>query len=225
MIASLRVIGACLLPVWILMESIQAAVIVTFPLNPQLIVGYGENPNPLIIDFNGDGKGDVFMVGNGPAIDFFVADGNSALVLRPPPPNLGGLLVNLPTGFIISSQLDGDVYWYGGFPSPGVADILGLPLDINVVSFGSASTLGSNGYFVNASGYFGIEFQIGEDTHYGWVHITNETGLGHGGYIDAWAYESVAGQTIAAGAIPEPSTLLLCGIGFFGLLTRRRVNF
>ena len=164
------------------------------------------------------------MVSNSPVIDLYVANGNRALVWRPPPPNLGGLLVNSPSGFNFTGLLDGEVYWYGGFPDPDVAEFLGLPRNSSVLSFGRSDTSGSSGYFINVSGYFGIEFKIEDNTHYGWVHITNETGLGHGGFIDGWAYETDAGVGILAGLVPEPDVGLMFFVGAIGLIVRRRCS-
>lgn len=220
---------APLLLAGVLFEPLHAVVIATLPSNPRLIIsGQTDDPLdyiPLIIDFDSNGVGDVFMLGNGPAIEFHVAEGNRALVLRPPPPNLGGLLVNLPLGFNLTGLLNGSVYWYGGFPNASVAELIGIPLNSNVVSFGGTANNGNEavttGFFNNNSGYFGIEFKIDEATHYGWVHVSNETGLGSGGFIDAWAYETDAGVGISVGAVPEPSVAVMMLFVVFAVVTRR----
>ena len=199
-----------------MMGTTPGAIVATFPESPRLILGYllTDDPAeaaPLTIDLNGDGTGDVFFKGGGPMIDFFVTDGNRALVVAPPPPNLGGLAANLPAGSIIGAgSMDSGVFrWYGGFPAPGIAESYGLPLDIHAMAFSDLNTHGNNGYFFNASGYIGIEIQIEGQPHFGWIHITNETGMGHGGYVDAWAYESEPSQPIRAGQVPEPEVFLL----------------
>jgi len=62
------------------------------------------------------------------------------------------------------------------------------------------------------NGYMGIEFTAADGTHYGWVRISasDETPTAT---IHDWAYETVPGQSIITGVVPEPSTLLLFAIG------------
>lgn len=207
----------------------QAAVVATIPPQPRLVLGYviSEDPEeiaPLTIDFNADGVGEVFFKGGGPMIDFFVTEGNRALIVNSPPPNIGGLLGNLPSGSVIGNdggQIPGHG-WYGGFPAAGVAESHGLPANLNAVAFSSVNTHGNAGYFFNASGYFGVEFKIDGNTHYGWVHVTNETMLGHGGYIDAWAYETDPGRAITAGAVPEPGGVWMLAAAVVSLVGRRK---
>ena len=45
----------------------------------------------------------------------------------------------------------------------------------------------------------------------------------NGGYIKEWAYDTVAGQSILAGAVPEPSAwaLLVLGLGSLFFCSRR----
>lgn len=189
--------------------NVSAAVVATFPASPRLILGYlltddPQESSPLIIDFNSDGAGDIFFKGGGPMIDFFVSEGNRVIVETPPPPNIGGLLGNLPTDRIIGPEaLEGSLNWYGGFPAGSVAESYGLPSNLNAVAFSDLNTHANNGNFFNSSGYIGVEFFIEGNVHYGWVHVSNETALGHGGYIDAWAYNSIPGEPIKAGQIPE----------------------
>lgn len=220
---------AFLLLAWILIESVQAVVIATLPSNPRLITENNSDPVPLIIDFDGNGVGDVFMVGFGPNIDFFIATENRAFIVSSPPPNLGGRMANLELAFLIGSDsgMGSDKRWYGGFNQPDTAELIGIPRNSNQVSFGGSANNGSGGIFnnsmfLNASGYFGIEFKIDDATHYGWVHIANDSNLGTGGYIDGWAYETDAGVGISAGAVPEPGVGLMFFVGAIGLIVRRR---
>lgn len=203
----------------------------TFPAFPR---GIFENDysdaTPLVIDFDHNGSGDVFMVGYGSVIEFTVAAGNRAFIFSSPPPNLGGRLEILGTGFRIgedSGQGTGS-RWFEGFSYAFTAEVIGVPLDSHFIGFGSgsvsdgSSNLIITSFFYNTSGYFGIEFAIGDETHYGWVHVSNEEDLGVGGYIDAWAYETEPGASIRAGAAPEPGVTLLVMLGAACFLRRRR---
>lgn len=67
--------------------------------------------------------------------------------------------------------------------------------------------------------FAGVGWRRGEDFHYGWVEFD-----GVGGSqmkIVAWAWESEPNVPILAGAVPEPSVLLLLGAAG-GLWMRRR---
>jgi hypothetical protein len=89
--------------------------------------------------------------------------------------------------------------------------------------------------------YIGVEFDIGGNTHFGWIQYTGfyvaeftfispdgpVTVIGAnvlGGFIDSWGYETEAGVPIVAG-IPEPSSsalLLFGGIWLIGRRTREQ---
>ena len=71
--------------------------------------------------------------------------------------------------------------------------------------------------------YLGVKFQLtdGGPTYFGWVgvDITNENTLA--GRVTGFAYET-SGESIAAGAVPEPVGLALLALGAPFLLMRRR---
>lgn len=68
------------------------------------------------------------------------------------------------------------------------------------------------------------ESPLDNEYHYGWIQVSavGATTLN----IEAWAYNDVPGEDIAAGAVPEPSTVALwMGAGIIGLaLLRRRIQ-
>jgi hypothetical protein len=88
-------------------------------------------------------------------------------------------------------------------------------------SVGSAFTSGGQGYvgvrFVNEA--------LGGITNFGWVLLSTTSGSsGFPVTVVSWAYEN-SGGSIAAGAIPEPSTTALLGVmaaGAFGVRQWRR---
>jgi hypothetical protein len=76
--------------------------------------------------------------------------------------------------------------------------------------------------FANASGsYIGLGFPIGGVNHFGWIRVDINNTAGTFTIRD-WAYESVAGTAINAGAIPEPTTLGMLAGGALGLAALRR---
>jgi len=78
----------------------------------------------------------------------------------------------------------------------------------------------TNQWKLNSTGIVGLRFIASDNlTHYGWVAIAfGATAADR--RIVGYAYESVAGASIVAGAIPAPGTIALLGAA--GLVGRRR---
>jgi len=152
--------------------------------------------------------------------------GLAQLLVTPRGPNdTRSYLVGLSQGFLIGGPLSGSWFW-AAHDAPnkyGQADVLGTFIP------GSGNYLIPDGYFYNTTAFMGIHFQIGQNWHYGWVRIRGEGAadvLAPQGWILDWAYESRPDTPIFAGAVPEPSSWALLGIGGFTLLwaQRRRRN-
>ncbi|MGK0189228.1 MAG: hypothetical protein ACI9R3_005045 [Verrucomicrobiales bacterium] len=85
----------------------------------------------------------------------------------------------------------------------------------------------------NGSGFVGVRFKIGADTHYGFVEVSiNDPYIDDGGgwpgsgtnaaVIGAYGFESVANTDVHVTAVPEPSSLGLLALGASGLTLMRR---
>lgn len=72
--------------------------------------------------------------------------------------------------------------------------------------------------------HYGLEFDIEGEIHYGWVQVSAPENLSGLLEIHGWGYETVSGEPIAAGAIPEPSTIGLTALSLAGLAFRRKRN-
>lgn len=86
-----------------------------------------------------------------------------------------------------------------------------------------------NGEFTAAAGekYIGVEFGFGmsDGPYLGWIgfRADDDSSLENlAGTVTGFAYESDLGQPIAAGAVPEPSSLGLLAMGATGLAAYRR---
>ena len=131
------------------------------------------------------------------------------------PPFAGGNTTPLVKGVLVSSSLS----WQTRYPSFPLGQFEGPLLSTTV---GSARAYGP---FAGLDGYLGIRFLIGSDLHYGWIHLNCVFSGPYqpaAGRITEWAYNSVPGQSLAAGAVPEPGTLALLGLGALCLWRFRR---
>jgi hypothetical protein len=111
-----------------------------------------------------------------------------------------------------------------GVPITSIAPVESVWVGRGAVS-ACAWPFGCVGPWLGLTAYAGIEFQIGQDVHYGWIQIEHFQFSNAGKVLD-WAYETRPGVAIAAGAVPEPSaaTLLLLGCLFTAWLksTKRK---
>lgn len=105
---------------------------------------------------------------------------------------------------------------------------LGTLVDVSLNYFndaaGSSTHMGNGaGQFVSGSeGYFGFRFTENDSDgpYYGWMRVVFSNNGGTGTIVD-WAYDN-GGGPIAVGVIPEPSAVMLGGLGALALVFRRR---
>ncbi len=95
-----------------------------------------------------------------------------------------------------------------------ISDAVYAPLILGVNNFGETQWLGA---FMGHRGYMGISFDIAGETHYGWMDIMVDFANPYA-EIYGWGYETEAGVSVYAGAIPEPSTMHLLTIGALSFL-------
>lgn len=78
--------------------------------------------------------------------------------------------------------------------------------------------VGGGTWFGEHEMFLGLRFDAADGVHYGWVRMSVYSEYG-GATIHDWAYNTVPGEGLVAGVVPEPSTiaLFLIGIVAFGV--------
>ncbi len=173
---------------------------------PDVIIGSDSNPKSF--DLDGDGMADLVFGKIGGQLSAIPARNNQVSAT----PGEGSLATPIPRGATISASTS----WQGRRIDPLLGD------------FGSLLTLDytfpATGPFAGVDGYLGIRFYSGSNLHYGWIRLDFDNGFPNvpQGFLTEWAYSSVPGQPITAGAVPEPSTVALIALGAVGLWKFRR---
>jgi hypothetical protein len=178
--------------------------------------------NDFPFDVDGNGTIDYTFIGNISEASLRTERANRLVISIDPPPNLGGPVESLPAGYRISSTLaNSGISWVssdllGGYVSPGelVANTI-----IQVLSTGYL-TIGHNTRFTERS-FIGIEFEAEDGIHYGYFDISPAPYISPRVTVNGWAWETQPGVPILAGQVPEPSRMLLTGMGLMVLLTKR----
>lgn len=178
---------------------------------------------PMISDFfpydiDGNGTIDFTFIGDPSTAGLRTERANRLVIVVDPPPNLGGPVASLPTGFAIALNLkDSRIRWnssdlIGGYVSP---DEL-VASEIIQVFFS-----GHNTQFTERS-VIGIEFEAEDGIHYGYFDISPASFIAPRITLHGWAWETQPGVPILAGQVPEPSSLILVGVTTASILSRRR---
>jgi len=200
--------------------SAVGAIIFEIPNEP---IQFFEQPH---IDMDGDGSLD-FRFGGIPGSSGIVVTerANRYLGIKDPPPNSGGIPFPLEDNTMI-----------GGISTPAGLMFLSSDASDGFVdpdqTTGSLATLylcistGCSGLFLgepgsSLRGLLGVQFESDDGVHFGYFDIETIS-FGRQSMLHGWAYESEPNTPINAQLIPEPSTLLLAGLGLSILARRRR---
>lgn len=166
------------------------------------------------VDMDSNGSDD-FVLEAFTSFKIYSTVGGSSVAIPTGGNDLGSFSVPLLEGFAIGSGIVEPLQWVSSFQP-------GFPSDYWVgQTLHSRNFSGSAGYWNPPPGsfmtaYLGVEFDIDGADHYGWIGLT-VGGAGNGGVIHDWAYNTVPGEMIFAGQVPEPSTWVLL-LGGGGLL-------
>jgi len=99
----------------------------------------------------------------------------------------------------------------------------GVPTYYSGFASGPGGPSGHNAVAPGTPAFVGFRFTLNGATHFGWLQLS--VGPGSIDFISA-AYENTPGAAIAAGAIPEPSSLAMLAMGAVGVagltVARRR---
>ena len=170
------------------------------------------------IDLNGDSIADFTFASDSTGVFLRTERANRFVYRASPPPNIGGPVAALPSGFVIGTTLsDMSVAWassdiLGGYVDPGEQSFALVVLCLNT---------GCSTDFRNRRDFIALEFRLPDGIHYGYLDVFAGTYAGIS--LHGWAYETTPGMPIVAQAVPEPGTvaLLLSG-AVLGVLIRRR---
>jgi len=210
------------------MPKVVRSEIIHFQPDEPLFAGWGLDYPPdrpddsLDLDLNFDGVLDINFKGKVESSFDSFTYGNTQVLGRPPGYQGGGIYqIPLRENDLIEQNVSLD-WWY--------ATDVGWGTGSNGNLFNSYQQLGQTvqgiGFWRDdttvggsSEGYLGVQFEISGNIHYGWIYIRAG---GNNGFVDEWAYESTPNNGIVAGAIPEPSSVILFMLGAIGTWTLRR---
>ncbi len=196
--------------------------VVSFTLTPPLDIMESGFVRLDTIDLNEDTIADFTFASDSTGVFLRTERDNRFAYRASPPPNIGGPVAALRSGFAIGTNLsDLSVAWassdfLGGYVDPGEASFAVIVL---CLSTGCATD------FRNQRDFIGLEFRLPDGIHYGYLDVF--AGDYAGISLHGWAYETTPGMSITAVSVPEPGSVWLLGAaGVAGVLVacRRRAK-
>jgi hypothetical protein len=183
---------------------------------PTVFSGISGVPWAHDFDLDSDGVPDYRFTNDG-AISYVSPLGSNRQTAHPAtPPDMGSSLTPLLAGETVGASLD---------------PLLGVWVDQSNPNMGWNSMIsgclnvGCFGPFAYRTAYMGFDFLAGDgERHFGWLRIDDTIPGGHV-FVTDWAWAATPGESIMAGAVPEPSALaLLVGGGVLLVWFRRKRN-
>jgi len=210
-----------------LLRTLLIAVLLAAPptLRGQGTIVYHNPPNiPLFVDgalyeLDLDQDGTVDFHVNKGGSSGFAASGighNASLAVPEQPPDIGALITPIPAGEYIGPSLTPPNAW---FETYSFEPIPGFPVTVPA-TFHACYTTGCIGAFHDVTAFWGVQFEIDGNLHYGWVQVETLGGIRTGGNVLDWAYNTIPGQPILAGQVPEPGTISLLVLGAVAIAWR-----
>jgi len=180
----------------------------TIRYNPgvNMIFPYGDTP----WDVDDDGGAEFVYQANGGTLTVFPQLGSHILALGSLPPDLGGDVLPLAVPSEIGNYDYSPAHWAGSL------EIGGFPVGY---AFNFCLDAGCGGTFYGIRAYFGFNFEIDGNTHYGWALF--DASAGAGGTLEEYAYNLTPGAPIFVGQVPEPSACALLTFGMMVLVFHR----
>lgn len=210
-----------LLVAGLLSPTLHAAVILnSFPMPIEIRDDFFGRYDP--VDLNSDGVTDFTFGTDSSFVGLRTELANRAIIRLSGGRDIGGPLTPLESDYIIGPTLlpasPWSLYWSSSDFSEGYVSPGEIAFHQIVIAFDTGSASDFHG-----RAPIGVEFAAADGLHYGYLDIS--AGPGYGGFtFYGWAYESQPGVPIVAGAVPEPSSLLLASSGLLAVASKRWRN-
>jgi len=208
---------------WLALQA-PAGVVVTKLENPMQLYPALGNAMPLIdVDFNQDGIVDFRFAPGRTGIGGYVYGDTRVLILFDRNPgDIGGYVGGLPLNYWLgeTNYLSG-YRWYEGGILPSLdhkifGDRVFTIMTVFAIPIGNHPPLAIAADIRYQNCAVGVEFLIGTNKHYGYVHVDmrqeHDYLLGIGGYIYGWAYETEPGKPVLTAPIAVPAVPARCQI-------------
>jgi len=235
-----RLLFVILLNGWLALEAPAGLVVTKLNTPRHFGPGVGAFPmEPTEIDFDGDERVDFRFFPHSSGISAYIPQDARVVVRFDTSPNrVGGAVAGLPLNFWFgeTNRLSG-YRWWNGFPVMDPEQQIYGDRILTVMIF-LTQPVNPEILVVNADIRFqnsavGVEFLIGTNKHYGYIHVDmrqeHDYLLGAGGYIYGWAYETEPGKPIftapiAVPAVPARSRIVNLNDGGFNVCWRGTIG-
>ncbi len=174
--------------------------------------GIGDLPS-YGIDLNGDGLVDFTLSSSYLYQGFVITPTGNNAVLSYVVDSFGSsFAANLSPGTLVGPQSSLSPVWQQTivFPTGTIYP---------VITAGYSD--GVYGQFAGAAGFVGLQFMVGNETHYGFLQIDCLGYAGDGGFYEGYGWNTTPGAPITTTFVPEPGNWALLGLGAATLWLKR----